>query len=958
LLNSYLKKILVGLVTTVVSFSLIAFEQQIDEQQFNSPLTIAINETSYPYHFLDEEGKADGLMVDFWLLWAKKQQVDVKFITLPWSETLKQVGEGKVDAHAGLSIVDSRKSYLNFSNSLFPLYTHVYVHSDLLHVKNMSDLAPYAVGVVNNSAHIEMLTAQYPQITQKMFLKRHDLYKAAIKKEVLAFTGLERLSDNYQYYQELSAMYPAFKRLRYRQGSYGVAVAKNNQKLLEFIELGIEKISKPERAAIEREWLGINKSKDSLSIAFPPDYPPYSAQSPTGQPQGLFIDMWKLWAKQTNTKITFVSSSIDESLMLIENNDVDVLLGFPETWLDKDRFTLASPIYNSKAKVFISNKIPAVDSLNYFERSKKKIGIWQKATFKKELLAKYPKVKFQSFPTFTSLLKAAELGGIDAFVGHVDYMNFELLKTNFKSFFYTLDRPVFDFTLSPLVKKGNDRLVRIINEGFKEIELSELVTIEERWINEDNLYYKKQLKKVTLSRQEQKFLSQNSNIDVGHLASLAPVTFIDENGDFSGIDNDILELISTRTGLNFNYIGYDSWHQLYQDMLSGEIDMLTSITPTETRRELLLFSKEYWENPWVIVHPQFIGRQSKLESFYGKELAIVKGYYLVSYLREQHPLISLKTVKDRQEGLQAVQQGKAEGFIATIASASELLKQESLVSLMMSAIEGVPPDKSHFGINKQKPYLQSIVNKGLSSISLEEKNEIHNRWFNIDINTGLDKAVVMRVALQFSLLILVILSIIIVWNRRLKAEVTQRKQLEEKMKYMATHDDLTGLANRVLLKDRINSAIDLHERQSLQIAVLFLDLDGFKNVNDNHGHDVGDELLLLVAKRLQSCVRKSDTVVRFGGDEFVLLLTGLHHANEASYVAEKVLKLLQTPFELSSTKVIIGCSIGIAMYPTDGTNDSDLLKEADTLMYQVKAAGKNHYLLSTEVNENNHSTLG
>lgn len=216
----------------------------------------------------------------------------------------------------------------------------------------------------------------------------------------------------------------------------------------------------------------------------------------------------------------------------------------------------------------------------------------------------------------------------------------------------------------------------------------------------------------------------------------------------------------------------------------------------------------------------------------------------------------------------------------------------------------------------------------------------------------------MRVAVQVSLLIVIILGFIIMWNRRLKTEVTHRKQLEEKMKHMATHDDLTGLANRVLLKDRINTAVKFHQRQSLLMAVIFLDLDGFKSVNDSHGHDVGDELLMLVAKRLQSCVRKSDTVVRFGGDEFVLLLTGLHYSNEAIFVADKVLQLLQSPFELSSATVQIGCSIGIAMYPHDGANDTELLKKADTLMYQVKSSGKNHYLMSTQVNENNHSVLG
>jgi diguanylate cyclase (GGDEF)-like protein len=206
----------------------------------------------------------------------------------------------------------------------------------------------------------------------------------------------------------------------------------------------------------------------------------------------------------------------------------------------------------------------------------------------------------------------------------------------------------------------------------------------------------------------------------------------------------------------------------------------------------------------------------------------------------------------------------------------------------------------------------------------------------------------MRVSAQIGVLILIIIIAIIMWNRRLYGEIKTRKLLEEKMKHMATHDELTGLANRVLLKDRINTAISFHQRQQLQMAVLFLDLDGFKTINDTHGHDVGDELLVKVANKLKSCVRQSDTVVRFGGDEFVLLLTGLHQKSEAAYIADKVLKLMQQPFELSVERVNIGCSIGIAMYPDDGVTDNDLLKIADTLMYRVKANGKNHYVFNSE----------
>ena len=127
------------------------------------------------------------------------------------------------------------------------------------------------------------------------------------------------------------------------------------------------------------------------------------------------------------------------------------------------------------------------------------------------------------------------------------------------------------------------------------------------------------------------------------------------------------------------------------------------------------------------------------------------------------------------------------------------------------------------------------------------------------------------------------------------------------------------------------------------MAVLFIDLDGFKLINDTYGHNVGDELLVILAKRLQECIRMSDTVARFGGDEFIILLTGLNSKDEAALVAQKVLSQVQTPIQLSACTADVGASIGIAMYPEDAGSEIELLKIADSLMYQVKYSGKNSY---------------
>ena len=165
----------------------------------------------------------------------------------------------------------------------------------------------------------------------------------------------------------------------------------------------------------------------------------------------------------------------------------------------------------------------------------------------------------------------------------------------------------------------------------------------------------------------------------------------------------------------------------------------------------------------------------------------------------------------------------------------------------------------------------------------------------------------------------------------------------EQMSYMAEHDVLTGLPNRALLTDRLAQAIALAQRHEKKVALMYLDLDHFKHVNDSLGHAVGDQLLLSVAKRLQRCIRLSDTVSRQGGDEFVVLLTEIDEVQDAVLTAEKVIEAMARPHVVSGNQLHVTFSIGISIYPDDGRDGESMLKNADTAMYQAKKTGRNHY---------------
>jgi len=175
------------------------------------------------------------------------------------------------------------------------------------------------------------------------------------------------------------------------------------------------------------------------------------------------------------------------------------------------------------------------------------------------------------------------------------------------------------------------------------------------------------------------------------------------------------------------------------------------------------------------------------------------------------------------------------------------------------------------------------------------------------------------------------------------SDVTDRKEAEARIQHLAHHDALTGLPNRLLMNDRINQAIHRARRHGEKFALLFIDLDRFKLINDTLGHEVGDALLVQVAERCHQVVRESDTVSRQGGDEFVVLLAGLNAAQEARHIAQKLTKALSRPYLLDNHELAVTASLGIAMYPGDGESSSELMRNADAAMYRAKSEGRNRF---------------
>ena len=180
-------------------------------------------------------------------------------------------------------------------------------------------------------------------------------------------------------------------------------------------------------------------------------------------------------------------------------------------------------------------------------------------------------------------------------------------------------------------------------------------------------------------------------------------------------------------------------------------------------------------------------------------------------------------------------------------------------------------------------------------------------------------------------------------NDDLMTQMELRRSIEEELEHLAYYDELTGLPNRSLFIENLKKSLTLAKRNESLLGVLFVDLDRFKNINDSHGHHIGDSLLKNVAERLADILRDSDTIARNGGDEFVILLENMKDVREPFVVANKIIKLMNTKFHIEGHDIHIGASVGISLYPLDGNKALDLLKMSDTAMYEAKKIGRNNF---------------
>ena len=270
-------------------------------------------------------------------------------------------------------------------------------------------------------------------------------------------------------------------------------------------------------------------------------------------------------------------------------------------------------------------------------------------------------------------------------------------------------------------------------------------------------------------------------------------------------------------------------------------------------------------------------------------------------------------------------------------------------------LQSTQPAKSLAQVLNESELVENMVKESaneLAAVNVVLNEEFSNRNRMPEVETALEKSEAIEIKVQEASEKLSGV------NQALEEELKERHLIEQELAkvmdqqketlHAALHDALTGLPNRVLFNDRLEHGIEQAKRHGWNLAVMFLDIDKFKTINDSYGHAAGDAVLLTIAKRLKETTRNDDTVSRHGGDEFLYLLVDVKEDQDAAIVARKVIKAVQVPCDVSAGKLTVSASIGISIFPKDGTTAEALIKSADAAMYRAKQSKSGHAFASDD----------
>ncbi|MFG0805823.1 diguanylate cyclase domain-containing protein [Pseudomonas fluvialis] len=430
---------------------------------------------------------------------------------------------------------------------------------------------------------------------------------------------------------------------------------------------------------------------------------------------------------------------------------------------------------------------------------------------------------------------------------------------------------------------------------------------------------------LPLTEAQRDYLRSNPEVNVCVDPDWQPFEIIDARGEHQGIAADLLRLVAERAGLRLRILPTVDWEASLAASQAGRCQLLSFLNQTAERDAWLLFTEPLFNDVNVLISREEYPPVRDLAALVGARVALPSGTSIEERLRRQYPGLQIVHTQNEAQALSLVNQREAELTMRSLTVAAYTIKQEGWFNLKIAGqVEGFD-NLFRIGVLHSEPLLRDLLNLAIASLTPAEVNAIVNRHVPIRIESPTNYRLAVQVALVFALVLLSNLF----WIRRLR-------RLNRRLQHKSSTDVLTGLANRSELNRRSQICFEQAQRHARPLALIMLDLDHFKQVNDQLGHLVGDRVLRELAALLQGCVRLGDCLGRWGGEEFLLVCPETS-GPQAQQLAERIVAQVRHHGFSSGRQHCL--SAGVAECVAGESLDS-LLQRADEALYQAKSSGR------------------
>ena len=690
------------------------------------PLRVVYCEDCAPFQMRDEAGEASGLIIDLWRIWQGDTGRTIEWIAAPWTETLRLMREGAVDAHAGLFERPDRAVYMDFGTGIHLTDTKAFVHRALPRPASVDDFSAYRIGVLEGDAvqaELERETGAGAIVPYRTYASlMADLKSGALKAFAAdAESALYHLSE-----AGLNSDFPISNALSLYTSNWHVAVPKGGSATLAELNEGFSSLSAERRAAVLRRWADGKRSEqpDALIIALYEDYAPMSFVSPTGEPAGLLVDVWRRWSQETGKAIRFRLSNWPDTLAAVRNGYADIHSGLFKSIEREQWMAFSRPFHLVRTAVYgrAEDGLLALDSLNG-----KRLGVLQGTFQEEELRWRYPEVDVVGQASDESEMIALLRGDVDAVANEVIQSDTTLARLGYSGLIRR-GPTVLTNELYAGVALGRQDLLEEINAGLAAIPRGKLAAIERRWLpNPEDHYYAPS--SFRMSDEERTWLTDQAPLSVAVTNFIDSVDVFDVSGAYTGFNADLIQRLEDLIGVEIVPRVFSRWNALVDAALAGEVDLALSLSKTEARLEKLLFTDAYANDPLILVSRSGSAETVDFDSLGEATVGILKGVAFEPAIRlrigRKGELVAFEADAD---GLAAVSAGDIDVYATSLVMFVSEQRKRRDPNLIVAASELSEGGALRIAVPKDRETLHRIMTKALAAIPASELAALRRKW--------------------------------------------------------------------------------------------------------------------------------------------------------------------------------------------------------------------------------------